>query len=168
MVSWADSPRAISPGSSWVVTSGGAANAVPAKTTRAAIAAAIGRERDKFVFILPILDGLICPLVIGAVTRDRGGGKPSFFALERIEKRARFFFAHLARLALRVGRLCGLVLALVRAGLSLIVALRLAVGGLGLLSVLIGLLLLVRLRGIIGLRLIFLLVGLGLLLLLRF
>jgi hypothetical protein len=44
----------------------------------------------------------------------------------------------------------------------LIVALRLAVGGLGLLSCLIGLLLLVRFRAAVGLLLILLLVGLGL------
>jgi hypothetical protein len=59
---------------------------------------------------------LICPQFIGAVARDWSGGEPSFFALERVEERARFLFAHLARLALRVGRLRGLVLALVRAG----------------------------------------------------
>jgi hypothetical protein len=136
---------------------------VTGKAVTVANATTIGRERDKFVFILPILDGLICPLVIGAVARDWGGGKPSLFALERVEERARFLFAHLARFALRVGRLRGFVLALVRAGLSLIIALRLAVGRLGLLSCLIGLLLLVRLRATVRLWLILLLVGLGLL-----
>jgi hypothetical protein len=77
---------------------------------------------------------LICPQFICAVARDWGGGKPSFFTLERVEERVRFLFAHLARLALRVGRLRGLVFALVRASLGLIVSLRLAVGRLGLLS----------------------------------
>jgi hypothetical protein len=65
-----------------------------AKTT------AIGRKRDKFVFILPILYGLIRLRVIGAAAGDWRGGKTAFFVFQRVKERARLRFAHLARLAL--------------------------------------------------------------------
>jgi len=104
MVSCAESPSAMSARSSCAVTAGAAAAAVAAIATTAAKTALSGRKRDRFVFISPILDGLIRLLAVVATARDRCGRQPMFFVFHGVEERPRVRFAHLARLGLRV---CG-------------------------------------------------------------
>src|ERR1039458_2374513 len=132
IVSCAESPSAMSARSSCAVTAGGAADAVAARRMTAARAAAIGGKRDKFVFISPILDWLIRPLVVVAVAPDRCRRETTCFPFHRVEECACVLLAHLPGLTLGVGGLGGFVLVLVRAGLGLSVALRWSVGRLGL------------------------------------
>ena len=93
-------------------------------------------NRERIVFMLPIFERFIRPVVRAATARKRSGGKPALFVLERVEKIARFLLAHLAGLAMGFFRLGRFVLALVRAGIGLRVALRLALRRLRLLALL--------------------------------